>query len=88
MAASGLFVNFTLSDVRQIMERAKALVMEGKTIMSYGDQGTSVSKMFPLPVERVLDECNYALSKLDPTTYGSQRASRRTSANFTGRFSL
>ena len=80
--AQGLFVNFTEAEVLQILAKAKALLIEGKTIMSYGDQGTSVSKVFPMPVKDVLSECNYALKVLNPTEYGSARNSRRVTANF------
>ena len=88
MAASGIFIGLSESDILAIRDKAVAMLKEGKTIMSYGDQGTSVSKLFPLPPERVLEECNHALRVLDPDTYGSARASRRTSANFAGRFRL
>lgn len=71
MAATGLFtVNFTKEEVLAIQAKAKALVTEGVTIMNYGDSGTSVGKQFSLSPERVLEECAYALQKLDPTTYG------------------
>lgn len=80
--AAGLFVNFSESEVLAILSKAKAMLMEGKTIMSYGDQGTSVSKQFPMPVREVIDECNYALKVLNPTDYGSPRASRRIDGNF------
>lgn len=86
--AQGLFVNFSEVEVLQILAKAKALVMDGKTIMSYGDQGTSVSKVFPMPIADVLAECNYALRVLDPTTYGNVRDTRRVSASFKKEFPL
>ena len=50
--------------------KAKGFLLEGKTIMNYSDSGTSVGKSFVMPVRDVLDECAYALRKLDPATYG------------------
>ena len=86
--ARGLFVNFSITEVLQILAKAKAMVMDGKTIMSYGDQGTSVSKVFPMPVADVIDECNYALRVLDPDTYGNVRDTRRVSSSFKKSFPL
>lgn len=86
--ATGLFVNFTLSEVLQIQAKARDMLMEGKTIMSYGDQGTSVSKVFTMNVREVLAECIYALQRLDPDTYGSPRDKRRVSGSFRTRFPL
>lgn len=85
---TGLFVNFTESEVLAILSKAKALVLEGKTIMNYGDQGTSVGKQFTLPVDRVIQECNYALKVLNPDDYGRPRDSRRVHASLSGRFPL
>jgi len=84
--AAGLFVNFTEVEVLQILAKAKALVLEGKTILNYGDQGTSVGKAFTMPVDKVIDECNYALRVLDPDTYGTPVSTRRAHSNFGGFF--
>ncbi len=81
MSAKGLFVTgFTAEEVKAIQSRAKALLMEGKTIMSWSDNGTSTNKQFVMPVREVLEECAYALRKLDPETYG--RPSRRVSLSY------
>lgn len=68
MSAKGLFVTgFTATEVKKIQKQAKALLMEGKTIMSWNDgSGTSVSKQFAMPVAEVLAECAYALRRLEP----------------------
>lgn len=68
MSAKGLFTTgFTLCEVKKIQKRAKALLLEGKTVMSWNDGGgTSVTKAFPMPVADVLEECAYALRRLDP----------------------
>lgn len=72
--ARGLFVvGFTVEEVLSIQARAKALVLEGKTIMNWNDADTSASKQFTMPVADVLDECAHALRALDPDTYGATR---------------
>ena len=72
--AQGLFVTgFTVADVLAIQSKAKQMIMEGKTIMSWGDSGTSVTKQFPMTVKETLVECAYALRVLDPVTYAPRR---------------
>lgn len=72
--AQGLFiVGFTADEVRAIQAKAKALLLEGKTIMVWNDSGSSVTKQFPITVKETLDECAYALRILDPATYGRRR---------------
>lgn len=83
--AQGLFTTgFTLDEVLRIQTKAKQMVLEGKTIMQWGEGGTSSQKQFTMPVEKVLDECRYALRRLDPDTYG--RRVTRTVASFSGNF--
>jgi len=38
--------------------------------MSYSDSGSSASKQFAMPPKEMLGEAMFALSKLDPATYG------------------
>lgn len=72
--ARGLFITgFTVVEVLAIQARAKALILEGKTIMNWNDADTSVSKQFTMPVDQVLEECAHALQALDPDTYGRSR---------------
>ena len=72
--AQGLFtVGFTVAEVLQIQSKAKEMLMEGKTLMSWGDSGSSVNKQFTMSVKDVLDECAFALRTLDPETYGPRR---------------
>ncbi len=72
--ARGLFITgFTIAEVLAIQARAKALVLEGKTIMNWNDAETSASKQFAMPVADVLEECAHALRALDPDTYGRAR---------------
>ena len=72
MAASGIFIGLSESDILAIRDKAVAMLKEGKTIMSYSDTGTSVSKQFVMPVKEVLAECKMALQALDPDTYGKR----------------
>ena len=72
--ARGLFTTgFTVAEVLAIQQRAKEMLLEGKTIMNWNDAETSVAKQFTMPVAEVLDECAHALRVLDPATYGYAR---------------
>jgi len=69
--AQGLFTTgFTVAEVLAIQAKAKEMLLEGKTIMSWGDSGSNVTKQFPLSVKETLEECAHALRALDPETYG------------------
>jgi hypothetical protein len=82
--AKGLFtVGFTVSEILEIQSRAKSLLLEGKTLMSWSDSGSSVSKQFPMTVKETLEECMFALQKLQPEVYGSPR---KVSQSFVGEF--
>lgn len=72
--ARGLFTTgFTVAEVLAIQAKAKQMLMDGKTVMSWGDSGSSVTKQFPMQVQDVLEECAHALRVLDPATYGPRR---------------
>ena len=72
--AQGLFtVGFTVAEVLRIQAKAKEMLMEGKTLMSWGDSGSNASKQFPMTVNETLDECAHALRVLAPDTYGRRR---------------
>jgi hypothetical protein len=82
--AKGLFTTgFTVAEVLSIQSKAKQMLLEGKTIMSWGDSGSSVSKQFPMTVKETLEECAFALQKLHPEVYGRPR---KVSQSFVGRF--
>ena len=68
---SGLFVDFSEAEVLAIRSQAKTMLTEGKTILSWSSGNTSTSKSFVMPVREVLEECRYALRKLNPTDYGA-----------------
>lgn len=74
MSAKGLFITgFTAEEVRAIQSKAKALLLEGKTIMGWNDGGgTSVSKQLVMPIADILEECAYALRRLEPDIYGDR----------------
>ena len=72
--AQGLFITgFTVTEVLQIQSKAKEMLLEGKTLMAWGDSGSSATKQFSMPVKEVLEECAFALRTLDPQTYGQRR---------------
>jgi hypothetical protein len=72
--ARGLFITgFTISEVLAIQQRAKEFLMEGKTLMTWNEAGSSATKQFTMPIDQVLEECSYALRILDPVTYCKPR---------------
>lgn len=72
--ASGLFITgFSVAEVLAIQARAKTFLMEGKTLMSWGDSGNSGTKQFAMPVREVLEECAVALRHFEPWNYGASR---------------
>jgi hypothetical protein len=72
--AKGLFITgFTVAEVLSIQSRAKDMLLEGKTLMSWSDSGSSVTKQFPLTVAETLEECAYALRVLSPENYAPAR---------------
>jgi hypothetical protein len=86
MAASGIFIGLSESDILAIRDKAVSMLKEGKTIMTYsaGD-GSSVTKQMVMPVKEVLAECKMALQNLDPQTYGKRTTVLRPNwENFDG----
>lgn len=72
--AQGLFtVGFTVAEILRIQEKAKEMLLEGKTLMSWSDSGSNATKQFPMTVKETLEECAHALRVLDPATYGRRR---------------
>jgi len=72
--ARGLFITgFTISEVLAIQQRAKEFLMEGKTLMTWNEAGSSATKQFTMPIDQVLEECAHALRILDPVAYGRAR---------------
>ena len=69
---TGCFLTLPQATIEAIRDQAAAMITEGKTMMSYADSGTSVSKQFPMDPMMVLIECRYALQILDPNQYGTR----------------
>lgn len=67
---TGCFLILSQERIEALADKASGLLLEGKTMMSYSDSGTSVSKSFPMDVQTVLIECRYALQIKDPVQYG------------------
>ena len=70
MASTGLFIGLTECELLDIKAKALAMITEGKTLMSYSDSGSSASKQFAMPPKEMMQEAMFALSRLDPATYG------------------
>jgi hypothetical protein len=68
--ASGLFIGLTECELLDIKAKAVSLITEGKTLMSYSDSGSSASRQMVMPAREMLAEAMFALSRLDPATYG------------------
>jgi hypothetical protein len=80
MTAKGIFtVGFTISEVLQIQQQAKKILLKSKTVMSWTAIGTATTKQFALAVREVLDGCAYALRKLQPAAYPSPAVATSTS---------
>lgn len=69
--AQGLFIGLTECELLDLKAKALALIMDGKTLMSYSDSGSSATKAFPgMTPKEVLNEAMFALSRLDSRKYG------------------
>lgn len=69
--AQGYFIGLTECELLDLKAKALSLIMDGKTLMSYADSGSSATKTFPgMTPKEVLNESMYALSRLDPGKYG------------------
>ena len=81
--AQGLFtVGFTVAEIVSIQSRAKQMLLEGKTLMSWGESGSTATKEFPMTVKETLVECAHALRALDPQTYRAPRRVCQSSIGF------
>lgn len=78
--AQGLFVHgFTLAEVLAIQKVAKANLLAGVQQTSWSLGESSSGSVPAMTTMQVLDECQFALKKLDPKTYPSRN---RVYANF------
>jgi len=79
--AKGLFtVGFTKEEVLAIQARAKADLLAGKVLTNYSEGGVSATKQVVMSIEKVLEECAFALTVLDPVTFPP--AKRVLSSNY------
>jgi len=70
--AQGIFIGLTECELLDLKSKALQLIMDGKTLMSYSDSGSSATKAFALPPKEMLNEAMFALSRLDPAKYGKR----------------
>lgn len=71
--AQGIFIGLTECELLDLKSKALQLIMDGKTLMSYSDSGSSATKAFPgMTPKEVLNEAMYGLSRLDPAKYGKR----------------
>jgi hypothetical protein len=63
--ARGIFVGLPRETILLIQKRAVDFMLEGKTLMTYGDGVTQGSRQFSMPPADALLECKYALERLD-----------------------
>jgi hypothetical protein len=69
--AQGIFIGLTECELLDLKAKALSLIMEGKSLMSYSDSGSSATKAFPgMTPKEVLNEAMFGLSRLDPRKYG------------------
>lgn len=68
--ASGIFIGLTEDELLAIKAQALADITSGKVLTSYSDSGSSASKAVTMPAKERLSEAMFALSRLDPETYG------------------
>lgn len=88
--ALGVFVGLTEAQILAIRDQARADITAGKITTSYTVPGgaMSVSKQHiastfhGMGPSDILNECRYALQKLDPDTYGSDLTTSRTKSRF------
>jgi hypothetical protein len=67
---TGCFLILSQARIEALVEKAYENLASGRVLMSYSDSGTSVSKDWPMTVERVLVECRYALQIKNPQQFG------------------
>ena len=80
--------DFTEAELLALRADVKAqLIASGpESIMSWGDNGTNVSKRVEMTVAEWMDEISYSLALLDPDTYGTKQRTDVSVAAFPNRF--
>lgn len=59
----------TTEQVVALRDKALELILEGKTLMSWGESGSSGSKQFAVPPVDLLNAASAELRARDPETY-------------------
>lgn len=71
MSQLGIFDTLEEDTILAIQAKGVAMMLEGKTIMSWSGEGTQVDREFTMPIPDMLEECKYTLKRKWPDTYGS-----------------
>jgi monoamine oxidase len=73
MASSGIFIGLTEDELLAIKVQALADITSGKVLSSYSDSGSSATRSVTMTAKERLSEAMFALSRLDPQTYGTRK---------------
>jgi monoamine oxidase len=71
--ASGIFIGLTEDELLAIKVQALADITAGKVLSSYSDSGSSATRSVTMTAKERLSEAMFALSRLDPQTYGTRK---------------
>jgi len=75
-SANGFLLHLGMDtpEVLSFREGLKAAVekKQGATVVGWTANGVSVTKEFPLSLPALAAECQYALERLDPATFGER----------------
>lgn len=70
--AKGLFITRDEAWLNATLEGALANISAGTVVVSWSDSGSSVSKTITMDAQVVIEECNWALRRKFPQTYGAR----------------
>jgi hypothetical protein len=73
MASSGIFIGLTEDELLATKVQALADITSGKVLSSYSDSGSSATRSVTMTAKERLSEAMFALSRLDPQTYGTRK---------------
>ena len=69
--ATGIFIGLSEDELLAIKAKAIKSITDGVITTSFSDSGTSIGKQVAMQPKEMLDESMFALSLLDPLTYGN-----------------
>jgi len=61
---------WTVEEVQELLDKAKADLLAGKSITSWSSLGTSATMTTVISPLRMIEECTKFLQQADPDTYG------------------